>query len=291
MKAEASASLVTGASIGVKTEEHEKLDDKLTFGKKEFLNRITYTTVTVFWHKHYPSKSIEAARQRMSGNHKQSFEIGNRSLQGTGVSLGGSFIIDNLLKFYKAYDSKHKTITNKGKKKGFVTLAKSIGLSLDDLIKFLTDPFTEILLKDLKEANKIEVVLIEASFPVDQTEIIMIHTFNGDKELTELAPDTAKKITKKYEKSPYKSPEIVRLRYRMQDMSNRDSDLFKLGGFKVDAGGVSFGGGVTLKRVQRAGSEAIVDLHAVWFDDDANSRDDQTINYENGVPQVALFCQ
>ena len=291
LAAEASASLVTGTSIGVNTENNKKLDDALTFGKKEFLNRITYTTVTVFWHMHYPTRAIEIAQQRQSSKHKQRFEIKNISLQGTGVSLGGSFIIENLLKFYEAYDSNKKAIINKRKKKSFTTLAKSIGLSLDDLIKFLTDPFTEILLTDLKEANNIEVVLIESSFPVDQTNITMIHTVNGNKELTELAPDTAKKITEKYEKSPYKSPEVVRLRYRMQDMSNRDSDLFKLGGFKVDAGGVSFGGGITLKKVDRAGSEAIVDLHAVWFDDVANSRGDQTINYENGVPQVALFCQ
>ena len=291
LAAEASASLVTGTSIGVNTENNKKLDDALTFGKKEFLNRITYTTVTVFWHMHYPTRAIEIAQQRQSSKHKQRFEIKNISLQGTGVSLGGSFIIENLLKFYEAYDSNKKAIINKRKKKSFTTLAKSIGLSLDDLIKFLTDPFTEILLTDLKEANNIEVVLIESSFPVDQTNITMIHSVNGNKELTELAPDTAKKITEKYEKSPYKSPEVVRLRYRMQDMSNRDSDLFKLGGFKVDAGGVSFGGGITLKKVDRAGSEAIVDLHAVWFDDVANSRGDQTINYENGVPQVALFCQ
>jgi len=291
LKAEMSASLVTGTSIGVKTEEHEKLDEKLTFGKVEFLNRITYTTATVLWHKHYPSSAIETLRQRLSGKQKQSFEINTYSLQGTGVSLGGSFIIENLLKFYEAYDSNKKTIANKRKMKSYITLAKSIGLSLDDLIKFLTDPFTKILLEDLKEANKIKVVLIEASFPVDRTEITMIHTFNGDKEFTELAPGTAKKITEKYDGSPYKSPEVVRLRYRLQDISNRDSDLFKLGGFKVDAGGVSFGGGITLKKVNRAGSEAIIDLHAVWFDDEANSRNDQTINYENGVPQVALFCQ
>lgn len=284
--AEASVSDLFGNSKKVSTEDdkYKKIDEALTFGNIEVLNRLTYTTVTVFWHMHYPSRAIS---QRTPNKQKQSFEVGNVTLQGTGVSLGGSFMIENLLKFYDVYDSSLNKISNKTNEKSFMTLAKSIGLSLADLIKFLADPFTEILLRDLKEANNIEVVLIEVSFPVSETDIIMIHTVNGKKELTELAPDTAKKILGKYQASSYKSPEVVRLRYRMQDMSNRDSDLFKLGGFKVAGNG----GGITLKEVNRAGSESIVDLHTLWFDATANSRNDQTINYENGVPQVALFCQ
>lgn len=60
---------------------------------------------------------------------------------------------------------------------------------------------------------------------------------------------------------PNKSPDAIRLRYRMQDQFNRDSE-FKLG-FKL----AGTGGGITLKKVDRAGSEAIFDLHTYSLDE------------------------
>lgn len=271
-----------GYSKKISTEQYQEVDEALTFGNIKFLNRITYTTATVFWHMHYPTRAM--VNPVLRDKKKEVYHIGSSTLSGTGVSLGGSFLIESLLKFYPAYDSSLNKISKKSVEKYFTTLAESLGVSLADLIKFLTDPFCEILLNDLKEANNIEAVLVEASFAVAETDITLIHTVKENKELTELAPDTAKKILDQFKISP-STPEAIRLRYRMQDQRNRDSD-FKLG-FKV----AGTGGGITLKKIDRAGSEAIVDLHTVWMDDTANSRMDQTVNYENGVPPVALFCQ
>ena len=54
------------------------------------------------------------------------------------------------------------------------------------------------------------------------------------------------------------------------------------------------GAKIELKGLEQAGSEGIIDLHTAWFDDTGNIIDSSLLpqqHYENGVPQVALFCQ
>lgn len=79
----------------------------------------------------------------------------------------------------------------------------------------------------------------------------------------------------------------IRMRYRIQDSYNKDTDLFKLG-FSIFGNGA----GIQLKKIEDAGSEGIFDLYTEWFSQEARLRTggDEKINYEQGVPQVALFC-
>lgn len=290
LSADASAG-VLGYSKRKSTDQYEEVDEALTFGNKEFLNRITYTTATVFWHMHYPSRAIgdkaylQYTEESFFSKKKEVYHFPMETLPGTGVSLGGSFLLENLLQFYEGYDPILEEFARKSVEKYFTTLAASLGVGLPDVIKFLTDPVCESLLKDLKNHNEIEAVLVEASFAVAETDITLIHTVKEGKELTELAPDTAKKILDRFKISSNKRPEAIRIRYRMQDAYNRDSD-FKLG-FKI----AGTGAGITLKKVDRAGSEAIVDLHTVWMDATRNSSSSLAANYEDTVPIVALFCQ
>jgi hypothetical protein len=80
----------------------------------------------------------------------------------------------------------------------------------------------------------------------------------------------------------------MRLRFRIQDVKSDDKDRFPIG-FTVAGTGAK----VTLKEIERAGSEGIVDLATAWYRDGKiqppkhHPQDD----YETGVPPVILLCQ
>lgn len=270
VKAEASVS--AGASLGAlggdigREYSEEGEVEKEVFEKQTLLNRMTYTTSTVFWHSS-DTASLTA-----------------RTLPGTGVSFGGSFELDNLLKFYQDYTYDSSSINpfySPSIQKYFTVVAASLNVGLDDLIKFFTE-MPNGLLYDLKMANGVEVVLLEAGFAVDATPITLKKTVSGKNTLIELASDTAGKILN----LKPKKVQSIRARFRIQDTSNDDSDGFSLG-FKFFGTGI----GIKLKNVEQAGSEGIVDLATVWIDKSLDSEFDPASSYERGVPQVALLCQ
>jgi hypothetical protein len=145
----------------------------------------------------------------------------------------------------------------------------------------------------------IEAIILEASFEGDVSEINLQSSLvkkqrklftNSDptEEIIELHPDTAKNMLTQF-KLPGKMKKLsaIRMRYRIQDSYNKDTDLFKLG-FSIFGNGA----GIQLKKIEDAGSEGIFDLYTEWFSQEARLRTggDEKINYEQGVPQVALFC-
>ncbi|UOA10477.1 hypothetical protein [Methylobacter sp. S3L5C] len=245
----------------------------------EILNRMTYTTTTVFWTS--SAKLLNESLQKR----KMSQTFSSLGYKGTGISFGGSFELEDLISFYRCYDGVKKEFLDKEVEVYFYSIAKSLSVESEDLVKF----FMELkknneygLLNDLAEANGVKTVLLEASFSVTVDRVDVISTVNGKNELIELAPDTAKKIFEAGKSS--RKLEAIRMRYRIQDTHNGDSD-FTLG-FKVLGNGL----GISLKKVNQAGSEGIVDLATVWMNGLSNAFSNST-NYEQAVPAVTLFCQ
>jgi hypothetical protein len=76
------------------------------------------------------------------------------------------------------------------------------------------------------------------------------------------------------------------MRYRIQDLDDKESSLFKLGNAKV----LGTGAKINLKKIEEAGSEGIVDLCTKWYEAGSDTTDEHE-NYNRGVPAVALFCQ
>jgi hypothetical protein len=115
---------------------------------------------------------------------------------------------------------------------------------------------------------------------------------SGKEEIIELSPDSVNKMLTGFKglskKDQYKSLCAIRLRFRIQDSHNDEKTLFKLG-FKLFGTGAK----IELKGVEEAGSEGIVDLHTVWFNNGVliDNKLGSAQLYEDGVPQVALFCQ
>ena len=136
-------------------------------------------------------------------------------------------------------------------------------------------------------------VLIEASFAA-RPELKWRKTLRGatTKQIDDFRDATIVRAAATRERSL----EAIRLRYRIADAAVRDETKFKLG-FKI----LGSGAGIALSSVDRAGSEGVVDLATVWFNDLARfngvkSRSDAdwlpvTEAYERAVPPVALLSQ
>ena len=174
-------------------------------------------------------------------------------------------------------------------------MAASLNVSTQDLTAFFTD-LQYSLLSDIEDGG-VQSVLLEASFVIDAPAINLIVTKREKEtkyfgkntpamELIELSTETAADFIAL--PNAQRTLQAIRLRYRMQDKRNNDKD-FTLGNFKVAGNSV----GITLKRVDQAGSEGIVDLYTKWFTPGINAHFDPTIPYndEKSVPPVTLFCQ
>jgi hypothetical protein len=148
----------------------------------------------------------------------------------------------------------------------------------------------------------LESIILEASFKLEPNITLTCSLIKQDiwkritgyksstenEELIELSPNTAKEMLEQFEIQP-KKLNAIRMRFRIQDLHNDEKILFKLG-FKM----LGTGAKIELKGLEQAGSEGIIDLHTAWFDDTGNILDSSLLpqqHYENGVPQVALFCQ
>ncbi len=163
----------------------------------------------------------------------------------------------------------------------FTNVAASLELTLANLIDFFTSLSEQgNMLHDLVQANGVETILLEASFRIDNATISLRDTKSKkDGRMIILAPDTAKHLLE----HKNRTLEAIRMRYRIQDEYRGDSTLFPLG-FKIAGQGLR----IALKKINRAGSEGIIDLITVWMDPNLG---EGSSAYEKAVPQVTLFCQ
>ncbi len=279
IKAKANGSVAFHAKS---TDDNKTVEENTEFKvEKKLLNRMSYTTTSVFWY----SGSKIYNKQKTGSKDSQRFR--GQTLVGTGLSFGESFELENLVQFYIDYDLNDRLFYSKAVENYFVRVANSLSVKLDDLIKFFESREIYTLLRDLttnSEGNRInsgvETVLLESSFRVSG-QLDVVSTVQGEKELIELEANMAKKLSDI--SLNQRTLEAIRIRYRIQDLTNDDS-AFKLG-FKVFGTGV----GINLKKIDRAGSEGIVDLATIWMD--SSLSEGGSAAYEKAVPQVALFCQ
>jgi hypothetical protein len=238
------------------------------------LNRLTYETTTIFW----------------------SDDNCTESLQGTGYSVGGSFLIKNMIALWKDInDHHHMDKLSKGSLRYIHNIAQSLKISSQNVFDFfvqLTEDNIEFYFKNTEKLG-CEAMLLEASFKVPYLEIninpksdITDDDSKSDREVIVLDPKVFKDILE----LPFgkeKQLESIKLRYRIQDTHDYSTNLFKLG---ANATGV--GGSIALKKIHKAGSEGIVDLLSVWIGGKvvADSKESAEM-YEKAVPPVVLFCQ
>ena len=116
----------------------------------------------------------------------------------------------------------------------------------------------------------------------------------GQKAATLVTRDGVFGIDKNYSKAlvkdivsdQTKQAQSIKLRYRIADSISSDSTPFKLG-FKIFGNEI----GVQLLKVDRAGSEGIVDITTVWLDETLRSGGSAAYENQISVPPVSLFCQ
>ena len=260
----------------------KKVKEEKSFGVTTH-NRMTYLSTIVFWLNEYPRETDQCG--------KLVAETYPLILKGSGIVVGGSFLLDALKTYWTHSFFELDVEDLKGSY--FDTLAQSLGMDLEYLIEFLNQPKLLGILGDLSDGNlkdlqingKIEAVLIEASYAIKGRVCIK----HSDK-VSELAGDTDKKAIEVFRNTQQKIPQSIKLRYRIQDVGGRKESSFALGLPKVISA-VKLG--IALKKVEEAGSEGILDLFTYWTDpaDRAVAEHDPALPYEKNVPPVVLFCQ
>jgi hypothetical protein len=242
------------------------------------LNRITYESTTIFWSEDNLTKA----------------------LPGTGYSVGGSFLIKNLIALWEDINDHgesgkkvHIHHLNAGSKRYIANIAQSLKIRPHDVLHFfeqLTKFDVEFYFENTLEALGCEAILLEASFRVDDLELLNMNPLTDiDSARTTINLDsTASKRILEIPFGAEKHLESIKLRYRIQDTHDYSTSLFKLG---INVTGV--GGSIALKKVHKAGSEGIVDLMSVWLQKgkivDGSIESDDI--YDKAVPPVVLFCQ
>lgn len=142
-----------------------------------------------------------------------------------------------------------------------------------------------------------ETVLLESTFNQSDYDITLLSTrkkINGDEVLIELKPNIAKEMLEsfEYKGSEARKLESIRMRWRIQDLLDDGSDLFKLG-VKVFGNGVK----INLKKVDQGGSEGIVDICMVFFGDLREVAEESNdynpgrrASLDDAVPPTTLYC-
>lgn len=241
------------------------------------LNRTTGYDTTIRRGKSFHTMSYQSATLYWQ-------DVGGKAAvkPGSGVSFGRSFVIKNL----------RKAIDPQTKSDGWIkNTAAALRVTVEQLRRFLADEEVKRNLADLngrsQAASKLKggfdavvdagwgdrAVLIEASFAV--ADIGSVAVKDGQPEGFKKALMGAKQRTL----------QSIRLRYRIADFDATERS-FRLG-FQILGTGL----GVSIRRLEEAGAEGIVDLRTVWFVGADKSTDADRYNAEAAVPAVTLFCQ
>ena len=140
-----------------------------------------------------------------------------------------------------------------------------------------------------------DVILLESAWAAPAGEKLKLDSHKAEKNmLTTMLTRAGLKIIKtdedsrlKIKQSPYTLQSIT-ARYRIADLLDTSRDLFKLG-FTVVVGA-----GITIRRVEQAGLEAIVDIDTHWVDPamkEFANKVGPAAPYDAAVPKVALLHQ
>jgi hypothetical protein len=214
---------------------------------------------------------------------------------GSGYSLGQSCSLPNILALGTYNSSGELTLKTDPATTAYCqALGRRLGVTAEHVKTFLQGGGLTMCEALSFDPNlQPDAVLIEASFSARPT-LKWRKTLRGAN--TKQIDDFRGAMIEAGKATRERSLEAIRLRYRIADSANRDETKFKLG-FKL----LGNGAGIVLSSVDRAGSEGVVDLATVWFNNLARfntvkSRNDAdwlpvTEAYERAVPPVALLSQ
>ena len=235
-------------------------------------NSMTYDAVSMYWQK--PELSSDVSTLTL--------------LSGSGVSFGSSVSILNLenLADESWEDEKTPKLAEK--------LAKRLHVSTENIREFITKLNTAFgglkkYLEDLRMANGLSVVLVEANFDVAGQTVDLVSADDSVGVNKASAQALMSTFVSNQAGDPQK-PQAMRLRYRLADKINSDSTAFKLG-FKIFGTGV----GIEINEVDRVGAEGVADLATIWFNEElatlSATNPDAAHEDKISVPPVTLFCQ
>jgi hypothetical protein len=214
---------------------------------------------------------------------------------GSGYSLGQSCSLSNILALGAYNSSGELTLKTDPATAAYCqALGRRLGVTGEQVKGFLQGGGLSMCEALSFDPNlQPDAVLIEASFSA-RPALKWRKTLRGAN--TKQIDDFRGAMIEAAKATRARSLEAIRLRYRIADSANRDETKFKLG-FKL----LGNGAGIALSSVDRAGSEGVVDLATVWFNELARfntvkSRNDAdwlpvTEAYERAVPPVALLSQ
>ncbi len=223
-------------------------------------------------------------------------------LHGSGVVFGESVVVGNLRAVYKRLTEKYPIASNI---QYLVMLAKSLHISASTLMEFLLKTEVRNILEGHSigavegSAAKVSVgestsVILEASFHVPSalTDPISLECRERNvagRRMVTLQDDMAASFfqaAKKAKRLLRIYPNALRLRYRRKDFEEKTKTILPLG---FNLAGTSFG--IKLESVEKAGSDAIVEL-ASWYPTAAVDPTQKLADiYENAVPPAVLFAQ
>lgn len=178
----------------------------------------------------------------------------------------------------------------KRKKEFIEALAKRINLTSEEFFEFLMECKDYVIGHD-QSFPGIKSVILESGFRMESRRLdiessliknkgFMNSTVTG--EQIELSPSTAAKMKEDFNKNLHPL-NVVRMRYRMEDRIEEKRTVFKLG-FEAVGQGIES----NIQRIQQSGSEGIVDIHTKWY---GIISVDESTNYNEGIPAVALFAE
>lgn len=226
----------------------------------------------------------------------------------TGVAFGESFVAKNLRRLYKHRRSNPQLREAIHQDPYFRMIAAQLQLKPHELIQFLSDPLVKLVLFSPSILHGNGSTFLEATFaltnpsalvlsctkrPVENRFSAFMNLFNDafdTHSATIIEPEEA--MAEKLMTAP-RALESVSLRYRLRDQNRQDEQLFKLGigalikrvtGKDVATNDVE----ITLKKVDEAGSDAMIELATVFFNKKLQSPDGLA-NYEKAVPPAVLF--
>jgi|GEM_PF-2941974 len=180
-------------------------------------------------------------------------------------------------------------------------VAEQLKVTLEQLYELFEDEKVKKMILEYETAFGVDedaAIILESGFLCrDPQRITLTSTLLTKKEggrasavmgeRIELKANTEKKLINTFNSSQSNiSLNVIRIRFRVQSKSTKETTLFNTGSFKV----LGNGGKIELKSVSEAGSEGIVDVAVKWYGATVQPLDD-VVNYESGVPPVALYCQ
>ena len=263
------------------------------------LNRMRYRTAIACWVRPEPGLAplTDSVRiptiPRLRGLLTSPLRVSIDAVVGTGVAYGESFVVGNLNNLYdRLLDDSIGDVFMAGAEEDtqIVSMAETLNAAPGKVLEFLADAEVMAFIRCgiIPESGA---VLIEATYRVESVALEIDVHFDGDAVFhAALASDTGDKLFKAAKDGSVEMLESIRLRYRLRDVKNADKTLFSLGFEKMGAGNKLK---IGLERVDRSGSDAIMDVRTVFVHPALKSlhASDPGAAYDSSVPPAALFCQ